>query len=1161
MTLISDYISLSKNPTYGKTNKSKFSRLKLILPIYISYIVKNFEHEFESVAVPLLKYLYEGNKICDSEYMNMLLNSMLFYELDEVRPAILYFRQAFRSKNTGIKDPLYNKKFSEKRELFLKKASHFDWTNIDSKVLEPGFCEKNKKQKNKKQNIENLLSDLKDLGNILDNMKGEISQNENLVFLQYIKTLNKLYSSCSQIEVYKKADIIFDIIISSQSIIKNDRVTSCEIFYLYAKFQIELYIINQNFVEIIEVYRSLFYGIKSDYYENSESENKFSEYTKITISLIDSVNKYSLVNNQNDDSHLKINRITSQEIADISVNHLLQYKCSSNKESESKSLSIGDIYVKIKKYTNAIIFYLRASNFSNKKHYFLPKKYSQRLAKIFDLVSIEQIKYSLNEAKKENDLDINNQFYSMIWYGIGKEIFTSVNKSISSNKKDEHHFPISTVFKQSIAAYTEALKNSEEGFKEKIYLSRSKCYRRLYEYSLARDDLEKALNFDRKEEGKLPSHRFRILLKELALTIFLEEYKRDINVKNIFSNYRKYYIDRKKFTQTILDKKKSKSYQYHYNSRISSTYICQGNFIYDQYKYLGHQNIELQNQYLNRAYDAYSKAFEISIASLESIEEISPHVLYLLLDICKSLIDISFELKYYEKTQKYLRHGSEYLEDLLYRQGAGGLNKKSFSYITKNKLEETFETIEDYRISFIKDKKTALEHAEMRKNICLTKLLSQNSDEDRNKQKAQRITYTNLRRILNRNTAVIYWHVGLSEISAFMLLDDRVEPVVCSARNIDYGYTNYYEIQKFIEYRKGINKWTDILNQLSNDNFEYTLSQISDCLDLISNVLDLSKIYEQLELRNDIYNIILVPHRDLHRIPLHVFFNTEYGMRNNHKYYFSYLPSLSLGLQAKINQFTKTDLFLIHPYGDTDQDLYGCYAESAAVYLRCISSTQKIPEIANGYSDVSRKALMHVFQYDIHHSILHFLGHARHDYKNPKQSALQLSTKEKLSLVDMKTLDFSNYFLVCLSACQTGVASPDNHLVEYVGLVSAFLEKGVSYVISSLWKIEDISASLLMIYFYQLLLNRKTHPVLALQKSQQWLRRSSRKKLCEWCILQAHELSILIDSTTIPIDQVEQLELSVQLLRDYSYELYENEYPYSHPYYWAGYIITGLPPG
>jgi CHAT domain-containing protein/Tfp pilus assembly protein PilF len=135
--------------------------------------------------------------------------------------------------------------------------------------------------------------------------------------------------------------------------------------------------------------------------------------------------------------------------------------------------------------------------------------------------------------------------------------------------------------------------------------------------------------------------------------------------------------------------------------------------------------------------------------------------------------------------------------------------------------------------------------------------------------------------------------------------------------------------------------------------------------------------------------------------------------------------------------------------------------------------------------------------------IIHFLCHGEFDILDPLSSGVVLNNKKVLTareIFDMKL----NTELVTLAACQTGIneRSPGD---ELVGLTRAFLYAGASSVIVSLWSVNARSTQELMLEFYKLLKEGKDKAT-SLQKAQE-----------------------------IIMDKKE----------------------YSHPYYWAPFILVG----
>ncbi|MFM6076407.1 MAG: CHAT domain-containing protein, partial [Dolichospermum sp.] len=99
----------------------------------------------------------------------------------------------------------------------------------------------------------------------------------------------------------------------------------------------------------------------------------------------------------------------------------------------------------------------------------------------------------------------------------------------------------------------------------------------------------------------------------------------------------------------------------------------------------------------------------------------------------------------------------------------------------------------------------------------------------------------------------------------------------------------------------------------------------------------------------------------------------------------------------------------------------------------------------------------------------HFSGHFSFDHNNPLESALFLANQEPLTLSEIFELRLNQCRLVTLSACETGLIDLNSISDEYIGLPSGFLFAGSPSVVSSLWTVNDLSTSFLMIKLYEIL--------------------------------------------------------------------------------------------
>jgi hypothetical protein len=112
-------------------------------------------------------------------------------------------------------------------------------------------------------------------------------------------------------------------------------------------------------------------------------------------------------------------------------------------------------------------------------------------------------------------------------------------------------------------------------------------------------------------------------------------------------------------------------------------------------------------------------------------------------------------------------------------------------------------------------------------------------------------------------------------------------------------------------------------------------------------------------------------------------------------------------------------------------------------------------------------------------------------------------------------------------------------------------QAGVPSVVGTLWSVNDASTALLMVRFYELLLQDKLAPPEALRRAQCWLRDATNADLDAY--LSHHEAFALARQ-----QQAERMPLSaVHTLLGPVLKGDPNERPYAHPYYWAPFVFYG----
>ncbi len=143
-----------------------------------------------------------------------------------------------------------------------------------------------------------------------------------------------------------------------------------------------------------------------------------------------------------------------------------------------------------------------------------------------------------------------------------------------------------------------------------------------------------------------------------------------------------------------------------------------------------------------------------------------------------------------------------------------------------------------------------------------------------------------------------------------------------------------------------------------------------------------------------------------------------------------------------------------------------------------------------------------------------------------------------LTLDAIFTLNLERCRLVTLSACETGLIDINNTSDEYIGLPSGFLVAGSPSVVSSLWRVNDLSTTLLMIKFYQNLKSGSTVAI-ALNQAQTWLRDATKEQLEQW-------------TSQLSLDDEQEMQLM-----SFFYKLQPNSKPFESPYHWAAFCAIG----
>ncbi|HEY9667677.1 MAG TPA: CHAT domain-containing protein, partial [Coleofasciculaceae cyanobacterium] len=173
--------------------------------------------------------------------------------------------------------------------------------------------------------------------------------------------------------------------------------------------------------------------------------------------------------------------------------------------------------------------------------------------------------------------------------------------------------------------------------------------------------------------------------------------------------------------------------------------------------------------------------------------------------------------------------------------------------------------------------------------------------------------------------------------------------------------------------------------------------------------------------------------------------------------------------------------------------------------------------------------------------LLHIATHGKFVPGRQEESYLLLGTGEKLTIPQIKTLqDLSDVHLVVLSACETALGEPDQDGVEISGISYYFLNSGAKAVMASLWLVNDESTSQLMQNFYTNIAKGTTQAPITKAEA-----------------LRQAQLSMLHGNPSTIAALSDRGSLVAEAKPDSPTPSTSSAAAFSHPYYWAPFILIG----
>jgi CHAT domain-containing protein len=412
-------------------------------------------------------------------------------------------------------------------------------------------------------------------------------------------------------------------------------------------------------------------------------------------------------------------------------------------------------------------------------------------------------------------------------------------------------------------------------------------------------------------------------------------------------------------------------------------------------------------------------------------------------------------------------------------------------------------------------------------------------------QKVEPIPFAEIRSLTDTETCLLQWYITGEKILAFVVSAEgevKVWQFSEDDRNQLFDTFNNYRQLYYSE-----NDKTEWKNQLSS-----LLQTFADCLhinDILSLIPDTCK------------RLIIIPYWFLHILPLHAlpvsnshFLKRGWEGTELHDLFpngVQYAPSCQL---LKIAQsFHHTEFNKLFAIQNPTKDLLFTDLE-----VNILSTFFTESQIIAKDNATKNTILPHLKSSDNH--CHHFSCHGGFNPANPLESALLLANQEPLTLGEIFELRLNQCRLVTLSACETGLIDLNSISDEYIGLPSGFLFAGSPSVVSSLWTVNDLSTSFLMIKFYEILFNPNLNisVAVALKQSQNWLQNLTVKEAEETLESPTFQRALIRLQQTLSSGDLFELEDAIALLQTKWKTMSPEDKPFNNPFYWAGFVASGV---
>ncbi|MBF2008912.1 MAG: tetratricopeptide repeat protein [Chlorogloeopsis fritschii C42_A2020_084] len=375
--------------------------------------------------------------------------------------------------------------------------------------------------------------------------------------------------------------------------------------------------------------------------------------------------------------------------------------------------------------------------------------------------------------------------------------------------------------------------------------------------------------------------------------------------------------------------------------------------------------------------------------------------------------------------------------------------------------------------------------------------------------------------------------------------------------------------QSQLEDREALENWLNQYLQNYGKQKDEWRNSLGEELKKLASILHIDEILTKIP--NHCNKLILIPHRFLHLFPLHALPVTSQKYQKSSCLLdlfaggVSYAPSCQLLQQVQKRQ--RPDFQSLVAIQNPTEDLAYTNLEVQVIQSH-FKTANVLKKTAATLTAINNSDLNN-------YHCAHFSCHGYFNLTNPGKSALILANapiadtptkpdserylnlragethdlEKCLTLDKIFTLKLEKCRLVTLSACETGLIDFNNTSDEYIGLPSGFLLAGSKAVVSSLWRVDELSTAFLMMKFYENLQTINSVS-LALYQAQQWLRNLTTEEFEALLIKYQRQIEEIFAQISEDWRPVARAILRRTCKR--------KPHPFAAPFYWAGFTATGL---